>query len=120
MKIIRLEWLSEEGQEALLTLQAGSTEFTVFSHPCNSNVGEEVQSLIFSLDESNLVRIDSCNPAICQAQGKFESTIRAKVENTKKKIVSIGEVNIRLSRSLPGDIREGDYVSFTSLRLDFN
>ncbi len=118
MKVVKIDWMDEGALEAVITVLSGDSTFQAFSHPCSYKVGDIIRSPLMSLDDENIVRVDSTTPMIKQIGDTFRHEIIAKVENVKKSLVSVGDVEIELGRYLPGDIIDGDYISFQSSRLD--
>ena len=118
MKVIKIDWMDEGALEAIITVSSGDSIFQAFSHPCSYKVGDMIRSPLTSLNEENIVRVDSKTPMIKQISDTFRHEIIARVENIKTSLVSIGDIKIEVSGYLPGDIVDGDYISFQSSRLD--
>jgi hypothetical protein len=118
MKILKIDWLSKEIDEAILTLCSEKNYFQAFCHPCHYKVGEEINKPIYSLDDEDIMRVEAQETNIKQLGDSFEHEIIAKVEDIKTKLVSVDNIKIKLSGYLPGDILEEDFISFKSNRLD--
>lgn len=118
MKVISIDWLSEDIEEAILTVVSGTQKFEVFSHPCRYKVGDCIEKPLETLDNKNIVRVDAQEPFIRQIGDTFEHEIVAKVESVKLHLVSVNEVKINLDIGLPGDISDGEFISFRTERLD--
>ena len=118
MKIVKIDWMNDEILEGILIVNSGEFTFQVFSHPCPYKVDDEIKKRLISLDEDHIVRVDEAtSPMIKQVGTTFRHDIIARVENVSGSLVSVADVMIELGSFLPGDIVEGDFVSFQSWRL---
>ncbi len=110
--------MSEEIHEAIITISDGPFTCQAFSHPCHYKVGDVIEAPLISLDQKNLFRIEQAGLMIKQVGDTFEHEIIAVVENFKARLVSVGNIKIELGGYFPGDIINGDHISFTTHRLD--
>lgn len=117
MKILDINWMDDEQKEGILTLSTGTQEFQVYCYPCKFTKGDVITLPLQSLDDQNLVRVNEHQYSIEPIGNTFENQIIARVEDSKKGIVSVGQIKIELGVNLPGDISEGETVLFTSMRL---
>ncbi|MEO7162909.1 MAG: hypothetical protein ABI041_08315, partial [Bdellovibrionia bacterium] len=114
----REELRAESIKEAILTLSTGKNNFEVFSHPCPFKEGDIISSPLSSFDTENIMRTPPQETYIISTGDAFENKIVAKVIDVKIPLVCVGNIAIELGSRLPGDILEGEYIEFTSGRLD--
>ena len=117
MRILSISWMDDEKREGILTLSTGRNSFQVYCYPCSFSPGDTITIPLQSLDDQDVIRVEGKSYNIEPIGEGFENRITALVEDTKRGIVSVGEVKIELGTKLPGDINAGEMVSFTSLRL---
>jgi hypothetical protein len=117
VKILDIKWMDDEKREAILLLSTGSHFVQVFCHPCTFQIGDTIVLPLQSLDDETIVRVDGGQYGIINHGDSFESSITARVEDAKAGIVSVGPIKIQLGADLPGDIVNGETISFISSRL---
>ena len=80
-------------------------------------VGQRVSSIIaFGCD--NILRCDKTAFVVEQLPQQYKIAFTAQVVSRDKAIVRIGEIVIDLDSNIPGDIRNGEYISCNAIRLD--
>lgn len=118
MKIIKINWESEEDKEASVVLSDNSHEIEVFSHPCLVKEGDEIDYPLIPLNTYSLEIINPSSPEeIIKDSRKFHYAIVGTVKDIKNGIVSVGDLLIDVS-PLPGDTNIGDKVKFFTDRVD--
>lgn len=101
--------------EVDLLISDGTNELLCYSSSFSDNA-KTLKIRTFLCD--NITRIDS---VICRCQkqsGYYSYFLQGEVIDTINKIVSIGDILIELDSDFPKDIINGEYVSFTVMRLD--
>jgi NADPH-dependent curcumin reductase CurA len=110
--------MEESIREGVLTLNDGENDFEVFCHPCHFSEGEVVEQPLYATDPENIIRVEPQKPYIKKIGRAFEHEILAKVVDSTIPTVKIGDILMKLGRKLPGDIESGEYVHFTTDRID--
>ncbi len=118
MNILRIKWMDDELTEAILTLSTEDSEFEVFCHPCRFKEGDKIVGFLDALDPENIVRVDPQHTYIRKIDSAFKHEILGKVENAKIPLISVGQIKIELGGKLPGDIVNGEFVLFRTIRID--
>lgn len=119
MKIIKIEWLSRESLEAEVVVTDGTFEVTCFAQPLNYQVGSELIEPIYCYNVTNIVKSDNNEYNIEKLAEYFAYNFTGKIVDKKNELVMVGELLLELDNNmLPGDIREGDFISFSCQRLD--
>jgi hypothetical protein len=114
-----IEFISNESQEALLELSDGVYFCTAFCHPCNRSVGESIDEELCTLYASAIyLEKSTTTPYIESYLNGFGCKALGKLIDKENSIVQIGDIFIEMDSNLPGDLQNGDYVSFTCRRLD--
>ncbi len=119
MIVLRREWLSERAGEAILFIGTQNVECAAFSHPCSIDSGSVLSEPLLAITVKDLVKAESGSD--CQIARDGESlahTVVAKVIDRDAGIVEVGPIKIDLDEPLPGDIEEGEMVSFRVNRID--
>ncbi len=119
-KIEKMNWHSKEALEAEVYISDGMYEFLFFAHPFHGKQGQIINSEFGALNSSNIYRIDSDKFRIEKLQDFFAYRIGGKVICMKECIIQIGSFHIKLDDYLPGDLVEGEYISFECDRLDLS
>jgi hypothetical protein len=119
MMIKRREWLSESGQEAILSIGNDCFECAAFSQPCNFNTGERLTAPLLAMSAKGVIKEPASIQLAIQRQGEsFVHYVVARVTNPQAQIVSVGPIDIEFDEPLPKDISLDDVIQFTCGRLD--
>lgn len=120
MKIVQIDWISREALEAEVTLTDGSFDVVCFAHPFIGKVGEIINQEISTLNSDQIYRMQDTEYLVEKLADPFAYRLSGKVLNKKMPLVQIGDFKIILDNNLPGDLEEGQYVSFICDRLDID
>lgn len=116
-KIIRLEWLSREADEALLNISDNEYEVIVFSQPCKYKLGDIIIPPLRAFDVKDLMLSRDDGVKIEKIGSYFEYKITAVVKDTENAIASVGGIDIELD-DIPRWASNGDVIDFVVGRLD--
>lgn len=116
MKIDHIIWISEDAEEALLTIRDNSYSCEAFCQPCTYKTGDIIRNPLLSFAEGEVIKVD--HPLLLKKTSFFGHEIVANVQNINKKLVTVGNIIIELSLPLPRDIKNGEKVLFYTTRLD--
>lgn len=120
MIIKKIEWISEEIKEAEIIVSDGTFELLCFSHPCSFVEGQIIDKYISTLDANNIVRVDEHTLVVEKAEEYFAYNITGKVIDIKNGIVQVGSMYLIVDGYMPGDIVNGEFISFRCMRLDLH
>ena len=121
MKIVRVDWLSKEAEEAEIQVSDGENKALVFSCPFQYKLGEDVSAplsavfckgLVHEKDRTSVLSRIVDSPFGCHIAGEIIS-----VNEDRDGIVQVFGFQIRL-RDLPKEFKPGDFVRFSAGRLD--
>ncbi|MEC1262367.1 hypothetical protein P9D34_18475 [Bacillus swezeyi] len=118
MKIKRINWLSREALEAEVVVTDAESEITCFAHPLNYKEDSELKDPIYCHDVTDLVKAEKEVHLIEKLDGHFEYSFTGELVDKQLELVKIGQFLLELDTDWPGDIEDGDFVSFISKRLD--
>lgn len=107
-----------DDNEAEVLVSDGSFDLVCYLFPAkNLQVGQVVE-VIYAFNCSNIV-INSAGEYHVEKKGGYYSyVLTAKVVDRKNQLVIIGDLLIRIDVAIPADIMDGQYISFSVLRLD--
>ena len=80
-------------------------------------VGQRV-SIVCAFGCDNILRCDKTTFVVEQLPQQYKIAFTAQVVSRDEAIVRIGDVVIVLDSNIPGDIRNGEYISCNAIRLD--
>ena len=116
MFIDRIIDYDEFSGEASLIVSDGTNELLCYCCLFDKKNGI-IEITTFLCD--NIIRIDfpTCNYKK-QTSSYYSYVLQGKVIDIEQRIVSVGNILIRLDSEIPKDIHAGEYVSFNVMRLD--
>jgi hypothetical protein len=118
MKILKIDWMDSEHIEGILTLSTDGNLFEVFCHPCKFKEGDEIRNPIHAGDPENIFRVEPQQTYIKKIGNAFRHEVLGRVEDIKIPLIHVGDIKIELGGRLPGDISQGEFVIFQTVRLD--
>lgn len=119
MRIEKIDWLSQEALEAEVVVSDGEFEVTCFAQPLIYQVGCELKEPILCYNATNVLKLDKEVFAIDKLGEYFAYSLSGKLVDKKLETVMVGKLLLELDNNiLPGDINEGDFLSFSCQRLD--
>ena len=66
----------------------------------------------------DVVRGAESRASVTKLQEYYAYSVTGKVMSRGESIIQLGDIPIHLDTAIPGDIRNGEYVTVTVLRLD--
>ncbi|WP_226528736.1 hypothetical protein [Metabacillus niabensis] len=119
MKITKIEWLSGEILEAEVEVTDGEHFVKCFAHPLQKDEGSELKDPIYCYDVTQIIKAEENKYEVVKLGNNFNYLLTGQLIDKNNEIVKLGEFLFELDSSLiPGDINEGDYISFNCERLD--
>lgn len=105
--------------EADILVTDGVYEIMCYCHPItNPQVNQSIKS-ISTLAADNIMTEPYEEPAAKKTDESYYSySLIGKVINREKRLISIGNLIIKLDGYLPGDIQVGDIVKLSAVRMD--
>lgn len=119
MYVEKIEWLSKEGKEAILTVAKDTKCLMCFSCPCSNNIGDELAEPIECLDTYDIVLCEKREDIIEKMEGSFGYKLQGELKDVQNGIVDVYGFIIHIDeKRIPGDITDGMYIQFIVSRLD--
>lgn len=119
MVVKEINWISKKAKEAELLITDGQYECLVFSHPCNFNVGDELQDALRAFITEDLMLSYEDKVGIYKNSGNTLSyKCVAEVVNEENDLVKIGGIYLFLDEKLPSSCSKGKLVEFHCCRID--
>nr|WP_223251658.1 hypothetical protein [Bacillus sp. LLTC93] len=118
LKIKKINWISQEASEAEVIVTDGELEIMCFAQPLNYLEESELLEPIYCLNVSDLVKVEMTEYRIEKLDDNFSYRFIGQLIDKHDEKVKIGELLLELDNNLPGDIAEGDFISFSCQRLD--
>ena len=119
MIVNKLEWISEDAEEAILFIQSGKYECAAFSHPCKFIVGEKIINPLLAINVKGVGKVDEHVGLTIERQSDiFSHHIVADFFDYEKHIVSIEGILVEIDGEIPKDILCNDRIELYCSRLD--
>ena len=118
MKVKEVVAFDEASGEADLLLSDGERELLCFCPLCSVKSPRDADS-INAFEADGIMIADEPGFSIEKTDaGRYAYRLQGRVAATEPPAVAIGGLRVTLDQPLPGDIKQGDFVVFTALRLD--
>ena len=119
MYIKSIEWIDSINKEAILGISDNKDVITCFSHPCNYSIGQIVTEPLECLDTIDIA-ISTTPIFKMERKGiEFNYKLIGKVIDVGKGIVIIEYFILHIDENIiPKDIKNNDYIEFSTSRID--
>ena len=120
MFVAEILYFNKEDSEAEVSISDGLYTINCYAHPVNKVWINQHINTIYGFECVDIIKSYETNYAIQKLPKHYAYQLTAQVVDKESGIVRIGEIFIKLDNYIPNDIINGDYVSFSVLRLDCN
>ena len=120
MFINKVLYYNEEDSDAEVSVSDGLYTINCYAYPVNNVFVNQQINSIYGFKCVNITKADKRNYAITKLDQHYAYQITAQVVDNVSGIVRIGEIFVHIDNYIPKDIINGDYISFSVLRLDCN
>lgn len=114
----KVEWIYEEGNEAIINVSDGNIEITCFAHPYDASLSLSNKHIFYGVDTSHIVKNFNQTFLAERINKSLAFAVNGRVLSTQDALVQVGSFIIRLDVHLPLDIVDYEYISFTCERID--
>ena len=119
MYISEIIGFSKDDREADVNVSDGTFTIMGYAHPIDSVcLGQEITAVL-SYGCKDVVREDEHTLRIKKLPEYYAYSVTAQVLSHQEGSVRIGKICIQLDTTMPADISDGDFVSFSVVRFDF-
>ena len=120
MYISKILEFSKDDREADVYVSDGTYTIMCYAYPVDTIcLGQEITTL-FSHGCEDVERADEQTFSIKKLPQYYAYSITAQVLSHQESSVRIGKISIQLDTTMPADISDGDFVSFSVVRFDFS
>ena len=89
-------------------------------HKANEQIVCLINNYIHVFDAEMIMRVDEHNFVVEKTEDYFAYNITGKLIDRKKGIVQLGSMFFTVGGHMPGDINDGEFISFHCGRLDID
>ena len=108
-----------EAQEADVLISDGQFEILCYAQPYLPETFKAPDHALSAFMTENVLRVSENEYRIKRLQnGYYSYRLQGKLIDLQKRLVMIGAIVIKIENVIPKDIREGDFIEFTVMRLD--
>ena len=119
MFVQEINWLDPVAHEAEITVTDGEFSIKCYSYPCYYLPGEVLVDRLECFDAKEVVRVRGERPSVYKQGMAFGYFLCGKVIDYATGEICIGKLRIGIDRyAIPGDISNGDFVCFSTSRVD--
>lgn len=119
MFIQKITWLDHSCLEAELVVSDGSYCLLCFSCPCEYAVGDELRGPLECLDAQDICVAEENVFNVVKGPFPYSYTLCGRICDISKGIVCVGKLKLHIEQNrIPKDIRSGQYVWFSTSRID--
>jgi len=124
LDIITIDWLSQEAEEAEVTLSDGNYQCVAFCHPCRYQPDDKTGMPLYLFDDCNIRRSRNENHAIHSHKTKAHPDyheIRGQLvlsSNRRSRLLRAGRFRFHIEENtIPKDIQTGDWIELVTSRI---
>ena len=119
MRIKNIKWLSKEALEAEVYIEDENLDFVCFSQPLTHPLGKDIKGHIHCYANSQVAINQNKEIGLNKLSEPFVYEINGILVNKTEALIQVNQIIFELDlKDAPGDLDEGDYVSFSCQRLD--
>ena len=120
VRVLARTVLDDSAEEVLLTIGDGKYSCDAYCQPCSVEVGYILNSPLIAFETGSIERQSSdASVGFSTGASPFGWLVCAEVADLVTSLVRVGEIQMEVDRPLPGDVLDGEVVSFSCARLDF-
>ena len=109
----------EDAQEADVLLLDGQFELLCYAHPYTPDDSKALNKSLSAFMTENIMRALENEYRIEKLQsGYYSYHLQGKIIDLQRRLVMVGSIVIELDNVIPKDIREGEFIEFTVMRID--
>lgn len=117
MRIKNIKELCNSSSEAEVTITDGLYDVVCFSQPCTYIKGEIIKEPLLCWHSSQIVR--GVSPCKLERLSQWSYELTGRLIDKQEGLIQVGEILIELEAGfIPGDIKNGEYISLVSSKFD--
>ena len=118
MFITDILYFNKEDSEAEVSVSDGRYTVNCYAYPCDRVFIKQRINTIYGFECKNIIRLNEAKYVIRKLSQHYAYQLVAQVVDNENGVVRIGDLFINLDNSIPKDIVNGEYITFSVLRLD--
>ncbi len=113
----KLQWLDREAEEAEVLASDSVWKCKAYCMPCQISEGEEVKWLFCAFCSDIVSAVTEGFRLTPLAKKEYGYEITGRIVDPKEGLVAVGGLVFLVDQSIPGDLKESDWVQFTVDRV---
>lgn len=109
---------SNQDKEADILVTDGEYQLLCYAQPFSWKECQTEVAALYAFGCENIVKSESCAVNIVKQTNYYAYELSAKVLSKVERTVKLGQLVLHLDAAIPGDIQNGDYVTFRLQRID--
>ena len=118
MHVEKVIQFDKQDKEADLLVSDGRYSVICYAYPIESVRQNQKVTELYGFNSTSIFKVAEKVCSIKKLSSYYEYTFIAQVISVMEGIVQIGEIRIHLDTEIPKDIFNGEYISFSVVRLD--
>ena len=119
MKHIKILNYDEEAREADVLVTDGRFELLCYAHPFTPDDSAKHNRPLSAFIKENVMRALESEYIVEKTKhGYYSYRLQGKISDLQRRLVMVGNIVIELENVIPKDIREGEFIEFTVMRID--
>ncbi len=118
MQMSSIKHWSNQDKEADILVTDGEYQLLCYAQPFSWKECQTEVAALYAFGCENIVKSESCAVNIVKQTNYYAYELSAKVLSKVERTVKLGQLVLHLDAAIPGDIQNGDYVTFRLQRID--
>lgn len=118
MYICDVKHRSNQDKEADILVTDGEYQLLCYAQPFSLEECQTEVAALYAFGCENIVKSKNCAVNIVKQTDYYAYELSAEVLSKVERTVKLGQLVLHLDAALPGDIPNGDYVTFRLQRID--
>ena len=120
MYIEDIIYYSKEDSEAEVRISDGCYTVNCYAYPCDKVSVKQRVNTIYGFMCENITRVNEQKYVIKKLAQHYAYQLVAQLVDNENGIARIGDLYITLDNHIPKDIKNGEYIAFYVIRLDYD
>ena len=118
MQISSIKHWSNQDKEADILVTDGEYQLLCYARPFSWKECQTEVAALYAFGCGNIVKSENCAVKISKQMDYYAYELSAEVLSKVERTVKLGQLVLHLDAALPGDVQNGDYVTFRLQRID--
>ena len=118
MYICDVKHWSNQDKEADILVTDGEYQLLCYAQPFSWKECQTEVAALYAFGCGNIVKSENCAVNIAKQTDFYAYELSAEVVSKAEGTVKLGQLILHLDAALPGDVQNGDYVTFRLQRID--